>query len=456
MADLSPIYSRVLQWLAYKYQIGYRAQGPATELYFETVYAYQFPGNDPWKSVYYFSGNGDGTHFYPGTPAKIGGTKHIPIASIRLKMLREGIEDYEYLVQAEAKKNREGVNGEEWVRTKILEPYLSAKDPKDGINKVITYIWNREAGSATSATGLLRAREELAKVLSGQPDPVSGPKFGITASPSSATLLPGIEKATTIAISSQNSFSGGVALSCSTPHPTISCALNSTSLSLAPGDTVQRVLTVKTQGTTPLGNHPVVVTGYAGASVLTTTYTLAVQNGVLSLSDSFDRPNATTLGSNWDEYMIDLEIFNNQIRNKDANSQEAQFTKSIGPNQNASVSCKVTVSGNSCGVMARWSNANNFYYALIDPGMKVVTLFKKVNGVFTKLTTAGRTMGYNTFYQISLVTQGSLLKVFFNGESSPAISFTDTSLAGGNYSGIRSYATAASTTYFDNFKVMVP
>ena len=47
-------------------------------------------------SQYYFGGNGDGTLFYPGTPAKIGGTSHIPIASLRMKMIREGMEDYEY------------------------------------------------------------------------------------------------------------------------------------------------------------------------------------------------------------------------------------------------------------------------------------------------------------------------------------------------------------------------
>ena len=44
-----------------------------------------------------FSGNGDGTLFYPGTPSKIGGSSQVPAESIRLKMIREGIEDYEYL-----------------------------------------------------------------------------------------------------------------------------------------------------------------------------------------------------------------------------------------------------------------------------------------------------------------------------------------------------------------------
>ncbi|KAA1415813.1 DUF4091 domain-containing protein [Nocardioides humilatus] len=46
----------------------------------------------------YFDGmNGDGTLFYPGTTARIGGTHDIPIESIRLKRIRDGREDWEYL-----------------------------------------------------------------------------------------------------------------------------------------------------------------------------------------------------------------------------------------------------------------------------------------------------------------------------------------------------------------------
>ncbi len=63
-------------------------------MYWETAYAFT---GDAWTSQWAFSGNGDGTLFYPGTPAEIGGTSHIPVASIRLKMIREGMEDYEYL-----------------------------------------------------------------------------------------------------------------------------------------------------------------------------------------------------------------------------------------------------------------------------------------------------------------------------------------------------------------------
>ncbi len=66
------------------------------ELYYATVYAYNF--RDPWtQGVWDFGGNGDGTLFYPGTPRHIGGKSHVPVESLRLKHLRDGLEDYEYL-----------------------------------------------------------------------------------------------------------------------------------------------------------------------------------------------------------------------------------------------------------------------------------------------------------------------------------------------------------------------
>jgi hypothetical protein len=70
-------------------------EGVDGELYFDTVFAYN--RKDPWLDVYEFSGNGDGTFFYPGIPSRIGGETHIPIESLRLKYLRDGLEDFEYL-----------------------------------------------------------------------------------------------------------------------------------------------------------------------------------------------------------------------------------------------------------------------------------------------------------------------------------------------------------------------
>jgi hypothetical protein len=89
MIDHPAIMNRIMSWMTFFYDIH-------GELYFSAIYAYE--EDDPWTDQYYFGGNGDGTLFYPGAPEIIGGTTHIPIASIRLKMIREGIEDYEYMV----------------------------------------------------------------------------------------------------------------------------------------------------------------------------------------------------------------------------------------------------------------------------------------------------------------------------------------------------------------------
>jgi hypothetical protein len=87
MIDASAVRNRAMEWLSFRYRL-------AGELYYETAMAFS---HDAWTSQWDFNGNGDGTLFYPGTPGKIGGATHVPVASIRLKMIREGMEDYEYL-----------------------------------------------------------------------------------------------------------------------------------------------------------------------------------------------------------------------------------------------------------------------------------------------------------------------------------------------------------------------
>lgn len=81
--------NRIMPWIAWT--LGIRG-----ELYYNTVQAYGDTG--PWEDVNVFGGNGDGTLFYPGTPERIGGRTHVPVESLRLKLIREGLEDYEYLV----------------------------------------------------------------------------------------------------------------------------------------------------------------------------------------------------------------------------------------------------------------------------------------------------------------------------------------------------------------------
>jgi hypothetical protein len=78
--------ARAMGWLSFVYNV-------AGEHY------YQVDGmlSTAWTDSFANGGNGDGTLFYPGTTAMVGGTHPIPIESMRLKLIRDGREDYEYL-----------------------------------------------------------------------------------------------------------------------------------------------------------------------------------------------------------------------------------------------------------------------------------------------------------------------------------------------------------------------
>lgn len=81
--------ARAMGWLSFEYE----ATG---ELYWNTAVSL----SRAWTDQYVEGGNGDGNLFYPGRPSgefAIAGTHEIPIESMRLKRIRDGREDYEYL-----------------------------------------------------------------------------------------------------------------------------------------------------------------------------------------------------------------------------------------------------------------------------------------------------------------------------------------------------------------------
>jgi Domain of unknown function (DUF4091) len=139
---------RAMSWLAFRY----RTTG---ELYYNVVSTLaQTVGGDSeahtlagcavpvgvtlraWERCgqYYFGGNGDGNLFYPGIPhpaergisgvPAIGGAHDIPIESMRLKRIRDGREDYEYLRFLSA--HGQGAEAMEVARSLYPTPYRSA------------------------------------------------------------------------------------------------------------------------------------------------------------------------------------------------------------------------------------------------------------------------------------------------------------------------------------------
>jgi hypothetical protein len=86
MIDRPATKARALEWVSF-------LEGATGELYYQTVAML----DTAWISQLHYYGNGDGTLFYPGTPATIGGTTEVPVPSIRLKLIRLGLQDYEWL-----------------------------------------------------------------------------------------------------------------------------------------------------------------------------------------------------------------------------------------------------------------------------------------------------------------------------------------------------------------------
>lgn len=177
-----------------------------------------------------------------------------------------------------------------------------------------------------------------------------------------------------------------------------------------------------------------------------------------SFTDSFNRPDGGDLGAAWRETLPDFEIAGNALRNAtgDRHPRAAIWNQPVGPDQDVSVSCKVTAPENACGVMARYAGENNFYRARIDVGQQNLLLAKTVGGETTVLAKVSRAMQFDTYYRVRLIVEGTSLQVFFGEEPAPAIALEDASLASGGFAGIRGQASAARTNFFDDFLLITP
>ncbi len=97
--DFPVLSYRIAPWLNRRYGI--------TGLLYWTTVCWSSPQRNPWDSPgFRINFNGEGMLFYPGEEAGIEG----PITTIRLKNLRDGMEDYEYFTLLEKRKGREAVN----------------------------------------------------------------------------------------------------------------------------------------------------------------------------------------------------------------------------------------------------------------------------------------------------------------------------------------------------------
>lgn len=170
------------------------------------------------------------------------------------------------------------------------------------------------------------------------------------------------------------------------------------------------------------------------------------------ITETFTRSNSDTLGSNWTEAVGDWDISSNQAVTNIQQDNFAVWSGTFSPNNaNYSVAADVSVVGNvsSTGVIARWVDSSNYYYARINTFGQDLKLYKYVDGVRTQLGSTF-TGGYtnNTVYNLKLVVAGSSLAVYVDGTK--RISAVDTSLTATGVPGLWS---DYDSSVVDNFTV---
>ncbi len=137
--DTDGLVQRLMMWQFYQRDIeGFLYWGVST-------WGYNGDNVDPWKQPYTGVGDGKGNNvygegflFYPGTPVGIPG----PIPTIRLKILRDGIDDIEMFYLAEQYLDKD------WLDSKINEatPTLTSYTSEENFYKI-----RKEIGDALEA-----------------------------------------------------------------------------------------------------------------------------------------------------------------------------------------------------------------------------------------------------------------------------------------------------------------
>ena len=161
LIDQPPSQVRSLGWHDFTYDVTgdfyYQAVGSLSTAWATCSYP-------PTDCQFVEGANGDGNLFYPGTPAAIGGTTHIPVESIRLKRIRDGREDYEIL------------------------HWLSANGYDAEARAIATGLFPTISDSTADPADVAAARHALLDLLAPAPSPPGAP--------AAPAVTPGVESLT--------------------------------------------------------------------------------------------------------------------------------------------------------------------------------------------------------------------------------------------------------------------
>ncbi len=153
--DSDPLSYRAPFWTSWTYDItGF--------LYWSSVYWGAYDGMEGIWNAPHFREKfwGEGMLLYPGQPAGIDG----PVGSIRLKLIREAMEDYEYMVLA-SQGEGDGLDIEMGYQTMVVVP---RHDPEERVDRIVSDVASSFQDWSHAERDYARARERLAEMIVGQ------------------------------------------------------------------------------------------------------------------------------------------------------------------------------------------------------------------------------------------------------------------------------------------------
>lgn len=168
-------------------------------------------------------------------------------------------------------------------------------------------------------------------------------------------------------------------------------------------------------------------------------------------TDSFTRSDSDSMGSDWTEVSGDFDISSNTAISTTASTRSLCVWNGTFNANNANyivqAICKTT-SASSSGVLGRYVDSSNYYFAYINTFSQTVKLVKRVSGTDTEIGTYSGGYSTGTNYTLRLEMISTTLKVYVNGTE--RISVTDSSLTATGKPGLFSDHNAA---VIDDFNV---
>jgi hypothetical protein len=202
------------------------------------------------------------------------------------------------------------------------------------------------------------------------------------------------------------------------------------------------------------------------------TVTVAPSGGILSFSDTFDRPDSPSPGNGWQEAQGDLGIKGNELRNAALKDTHIAIQPALSGLTHAAAASFASVDNNTVphlGVVLRFQDPNNYYLLYRQMGgTSQLRISRIINGIETVLVSAGTPQpALNTFFRLAADATGNklTLKLCAATDTSTGatctkiaqtLTVTDSMLAGGSVGVLLGTGTGSTQQYrVDKFAAQV-